>query len=321
MDQRRTRRILAFLVDINVVFFFGLVGLLLFSPFTVRAFVFSFFTYRVGQPIFFSWNIFFSFFLFGPIFLFLCFLAFSASSGQLFMGIREVDATKESRIDVVQALIHSYVLAPSFFLFGGLLQIAALFQYEERTLTQLLADTKTGWVKKREPRIKNFSLQTWMRVVCVVVGLAGMGFVNSKLLFDSTFSRKGIMIGSTKEKRADALHAVKTKRPKNSTPERAFEELRKALYARDAKALTEQFTMRGQAFIFAKARNNEIFEGLPSDIVYVRTEPINNTTVKIIYYAVVRDLIDPKEEQILFVKEIGEWKFDLMTFQKMRKSQ
>lgn len=312
MPSRMLKRILAFNFDFNIVLIFSVIGLFFVSSYTFRALAFSLVTYKFGNPFFISWIVIGNLVFLGPLPMFLSLLFFSGSPGQLMNGLREIDDTKNRRIDVLQAFMLSYFLIPSIFL-GTLPQIAALFMYEKRTLVQMLASSRT-WMKGESPDERdNSQIPIWIGGLCTLAGLILMGIFVSTL-FNSNFSRKGIMVGGSSEQRASALQDLKTGRAKNSTPEIAFQGLRTALATKNAKALVEQFTSRAQMYVTSKARNLEIFRGLPDDLEYVRTETINAGKVRILVHPIVMGAPVKEEEEIFFLKEFNEWKFDLFTF-------
>jgi len=314
MQSRLVKRILAFNFDINIVFIFATIGLFFLSSFTFRALMFSFMTYKFGQPLFLSWFIFFNLFVLGPFPLFVSLIVVSATPGQYLNGLREIDDSRRRRVDALQAFIHAYFLMPSV-LIGLIPYSSAFLTYNRRTLIQWLAGTNTWMKGEKAPEHDDSPIPKYAGAASILVGVIFMFYLASVFL-PANYSRKGIIIGGSLEQQKNALRDLKTSRKRNSTPELAVEGLRAALASKNAKALLEQLTARGQMYLTAKSRNLEIFSGLPEDLEFIRSEPVSNAKVKVIVYAVVAGKAVPKEEEIYFLKEFGEWKFDLFDYLK-----
>src|SRR3989338_8239860 len=158
------RRVFAFITDLTFVFGAAVAFLLVFFSFTFRMTVLSILTHNFDKPFFISWSIPICVFLLGPLPLFLFLMLFSTSPGQFINGLKELDDRRLRKIDPIQAFLHAYALVPSFLL-GFLPQAYAFFEYRERTVTQVIAGTKTQYVRGNDDSGDDDPERPWDGVV------------------------------------------------------------------------------------------------------------------------------------------------------------
>ncbi len=274
----------------------------------------------LGQPILVSTKFICAVFLISPIPLFLSFAFASASPGQYLMNIGERSYITHDLLNVFKSAIHSLLFVPSLFLLSGFPYLFALLDPERRTLIQVLTGTHSRSLKKGV-RVQKFPKP--VAIILIFLSLYSVGSLVWSVARNMSVSDHGLIIGGTAQSRADYFNEKKQESLHlgNVTPYIAFEAARKALKNRNYKELLQQLDAKSQLIVKAIPSDIVLFDELPNDVHWVRTEGDERTGSIKVYYREGAENSPSKEQSnpLVLVKEGKDWKLDITSLFQLKK--
>jgi len=319
LPPSRGRRILAGCIDFLLVLL-AIWACFLFSKKAYHTAILFYLKVSLAVPQLLRWSVPLAFFVLAPLLLSISFLIFSASPGQIFLGLQERDSRTGEQVDVLQSLVLGLAMPLSVFL-NFLPYWFALLNPERRNLTQLLVGTRTlvaGKMASQEYVPRPISGAHIWPYVCICLSLFVSGRNLAWLFTHSTVHKVGLVVGGSVADRElffqKLLNPELELESKIASPEDCFERLRSALKNRDKLALYELLTLASQALLKIN-KVTDPFEDLPRDIQFVRLEGLQtDDVVKIFYREVEGGHANSKESFMTFSKEEGSWKINLIAF-------